>query len=78
MEVNFIYEGQEYFWYGDYTITNYGEQESEYAPSYGETEITIDNTISLYYFHPITDQIVDLTQTPSILMQLEIEIERNL
>jgi hypothetical protein len=77
-QVNFIYEGFEYVWYGDYTVTNCGEDESEYAPAYGETEISIDHTNSLFYYNETTDEVIDVIPTPSILIELEIEIERNL
>jgi len=43
-QVNFIYEGFEYVWQGDYTVNYSAEDESEYAPGYGETEIVIDHT----------------------------------
>lgn len=77
-QVNFIYEGLEHVWYGDYSVNYCGEDESEYAPSYGETEITIDHTSSLFYYNPETDEVVDVIPTPSILCELEIEIELNL
>ena len=77
-EVNFIYEGHEYVWQGDYTVTNCGEDESDYAPAYGETEISIDHTNSLFYYNETTDEVIDVIPTPSILIELEIEIERNL
>jgi len=47
-EITFTYEGQDYLWIGDYTIEHFGEDESEFAPAYGEMEITIDYTRSLY------------------------------
>jgi hypothetical protein len=77
-QVNFIYEGLEHVWYGDYSVNYCLEDESEYAPSYGEIEITIDYTSSLFYYNPETDKVVDVIPTPSILAELEIEIERNL
>jgi hypothetical protein len=77
-EINFIYEGLEYVWHGDYTVTNCVEDESEYAPGYGETEISIDHTNSLSYYNDATDKVVDVIPTQSILCELEIEIERNL
>jgi hypothetical protein len=77
-QVNFIYEGFEYVWQGDYIVTNCGEDESEYAPGYGETEIQIQHTNSLSYYDEATDDVIDVIPTPSILLELEIEIERNL
>jgi len=77
-EVNFIYEGREYVWQGDYTVTNCGEEESDYAPAYGETEIQILHTNSLSYYDEETDDVIEVNPTPSILLELEIEIERNL
>jgi hypothetical protein len=77
-QVNFIYEGYEYLWQGDYTVNNCGEDESDYAPSYGETEITIDHTSSLSYYDEATDLVIEVKPTPSLLAELEIEIERTL
>ncbi len=72
-EITFIYEGQDYLWIGDYTIEHTGEDESEFAPSYGEMQISIDHTTSLSsYEHGF-----EVIPTRSILMALEIEIERN-
>lgn len=77
-EVMFDYEGKTYTWQGDYSVTNWGEDESEYAPAYGEIEVTIDHTASLSYNHEITDEVIEVKPTPSLLAEIEIEIERNL
>lgn len=77
-KVEFTYEGKTYYWQGDYSVTNWGEDESECAPAYGETEVTIDHTASLSYNHEETDEVIEIKPTPSILAELEIEIERNL
>jgi len=77
-EVNFIYQGHEYVWQGDYTVTYCDEDESEFAPGYGETEIQIQHTNSLSYYDEATDDVINVILTPSILLELEFEIERNL
>jgi len=77
-EVEFNYEGKEYVWQGDYTVTNYGEDESEYAPAYGESGVLIDHTTSLSFYDEETDTVIDVKPRPSILVELEIAIERNL
>jgi len=77
-EVNFIYQGHEYVWQGDYTVTYCDEDESEFAPGYGEKEIQIQHTNSLSYYDEATDDVFDVIPTPSILLELEFEIERNL
>lgn len=77
-KVEFTYEGREYTWEGDYTIEQTGEDESEYAPSYGETEVSIDHTTSLSYYDEDLDVNVEVNPTTSILMELSIEIENNL
>ena len=76
-EITFTYEGRDYLWMGDYTIEQSGEDESEYAPAYGEMEITIDHTSSLSYYDEDLEVNVDVKPTSSILMELELEIERN-
>jgi hypothetical protein len=76
-EIEFIYEGKEYLWTGDYTIEHTGEDESEFAPALGEMEITIDHTTSLSYYDEDQDLNVEVKPTTSILMELEIEIEKN-
>jgi hypothetical protein len=77
-EIEFTYEGKTYYWQGDYTVANWGDDESEWAPAYCEVEITIDYTASLSYNDKKTDEVIDVKPTPSILAELEIEIERNL
>ena len=72
-EITFTYEGQDYLWIGDYTIESFGEDESEFAPAYGEIEVHIDHTLSLYAY----EDGVEVIPTPSILMAVELEIERN-
>jgi hypothetical protein len=72
-EITFTYEGQDYLWIGDYTIEHTGEDESEFAPAYGEMEITIDHTRSLSSY----EHGYEVIPTRSMLMQLELEIERN-
>lgn len=72
-EVMFDYEDKTYLWQGDYTVTNWADDESEYAPAYGEIEVKIDNTYSLSCFQDESE----VNPTPSLLMQLELHIERN-
>ena len=77
-EIEFTYEGKEYVWQGDYSVTNWGEDESECAPAYGETEVSIDHTSSLSFYDDATDTVIEVKPTPSLLAEIEIEIERNL
>jgi hypothetical protein len=71
-EIIFTYEGKDYLWIGDYTIEHTGEDESEFAPAYGEIEVTIDYTSSLSCYEE-----ANVIPTRSMLMELELEIERN-
>jgi hypothetical protein len=71
-EIIFTYEGKDYLWIGDYTIEHTGEDESEYAPAYGEMEVTIDYTSSLSCYEE-----ANVIPTRSMLMEIELEIERN-
>ena len=77
-EVQFEYEGKTYYWTGDYTVTNWGDDESEFAPAYGEVEVSIDHTASLSYNDETTDEVIEVKPRPSLLAELEIEIERNI
>lgn len=77
-EVEFTYDGKEYVWQGDYSVSNWGDDASEYAPAYGETEVSIDYTTSLSFYDEITDTVIEVKPTPSLLASVEIEIERNL
>lgn len=72
-EVMFDYEDKTYLWQGDYTVTNWGEDSTDICPGYGEIEVKIDNTYSLTCFQ---DE-CEVTLTESLLVKLEIEIERN-
>jgi hypothetical protein len=76
-EIEFTYEGRDYVWQGDYSIEYTGEDESEFAPAYGEMEISIDHTSSLSYYDEDLEKVVEVKPTASILMELEIQIERN-
>jgi len=73
-EVDFTYEGIDYKWIGDYTIEYYDTDESEYAPAYGEVEVKINHTSSLASY----EDGIEMIPTPSMLMAVELEIERNL
>ena len=77
-QIEFTYEGREYVWQGDYSIQYNGEDESEFAPAYGEAEVSIDHTTSLSYYNEEEDQVIEVKPTPSILMEVELEIERTL
>lgn len=72
-EIQFSYEEKDYLWIGDYTIEYYGEDESEFAPAYGEMEVRIDHTSSILSY----EDGCDLIPTASILLAVELEIERN-
>jgi hypothetical protein len=73
-EITFTYEGQDYVWTGDYSVEATYEDESEYAPAYGEVEVHIDHTSGLYSY----EDDAEIIPTPSLLMALELHIERNL
>ena len=73
-EITFTYEGQDYIWTGDYTIEFCGEDETEYTPAYGEVEVRINHTSSLYSY----EDDAEIIPTPSLLMAVELHIERNL
>ena len=77
-QVNFIYEGLDYVWHGDYVVTYCGEDASEYAPGYGETEIQILHTNSLSYYDAEKEEVIEVIPTSSIICELETEIERYL
>ena len=77
-EIEFTYEGREFVWQGDYSIEYTYEDESEFAPAYGEAEVSIDHTTSLSYYDEDFDEVVEVKPTPSILMEVELEIERTL
>lgn len=72
-EITFSYEDKDYLWIGDYTIESYGEAESEFAPAYGEMEVKIDHTASLMSY----EEGVEIIPPASMLLALELEIERN-
>ena len=72
-EITFTYEGQDYLWTGDYSIESFNEEESEFAPAYGEIEVKIEHTNSLSSY----EHGYEVIPTRSMLMALELEIERN-
>jgi hypothetical protein len=77
-EIEFTYEGKDYVWQGDYSVTNWGEDQTETEPAFGEIEVSIDHTARLSFYDDATDLVIEVKPTPSILAELEIEIERNL
>lgn len=77
-EIEFAYDGFEYIWCGDYTIESSLEEETEFAPAYGENEVTINHTSSLSYYDHDTDIVVHVKPTPSLLLHVELIIEHNL
>ena len=77
-EIEFTYEGREYVWAGDYSIEYTYEEEGEFDPAYGDHEVTIDHTTSLSYYNEEEDKVIEVKPTPSILMEVELEIERTL
>ena len=58
---------------GDYTIEYFGEDETEFAPAYGEIEVKITHTSSLASY----EDGAEIIPTPSMLMAVELEIENN-
>ena len=72
-EITFTYDGIDYQWIGDYTIDYFGEDETEFAPAYGEMEVKITHTSSLSSY----EDGAEIIPTASILMAVELEIERN-
>lgn len=72
-EITFTYEGQDYVWTGDYSVEATYEDESEYAPAYGEMEVRIDHTYSIYSYQDDAE----IIPTNSLLMAVELHIERN-
>ena len=77
-EIEFEYEGKTYYWTGDYSVSYWGEDDTDVCQGYGETEVTIDHTASLSFNDEITDEVIEVKPTPSLLAEIEIEIERNL
>lgn len=77
-EIEFTYEGKEYIWKGDYSVTNWVDDETDYAPAYGEIDVSIDHTASLSFYDDETDDVIEVKPKPSLLVELEIEIVRNL
>jgi hypothetical protein len=77
-EVEFTYEGIPYIWQGEYSVELNGEEESEFAPSYFENEVSINHTSSLSYYDEELDLVVQVKPTPSILFHIELVIEHNL
>lgn len=73
-EITFTYEGIDYLWVGDYSVECFSEEESEYAPAYGECEVIIDHTSSLASY----EDGMDMTPTDSMIEAIKEEILNNL
>jgi hypothetical protein len=77
-QLDFSFNELDYIWTGDYTVESEGEEETEYAPAYGESEVKIFHTLSLSYYDQNKDVFIEVKPTPSILIHIELLIERNL
>jgi hypothetical protein len=75
--VEFTYEGNEYIWEGDYTVSTWGETADYDYPGDSDIDVTIDHTTSLSYYCEETDRNIDVEPKPSILQTIELLIERN-
>ena len=77
-EIEFTYEGDYYFWVGDYELKTWGESASHDDPGYSEYEIRILETEELVRHNEETRDWDDVYPTPSILVTIENQIEINL
>lgn len=77
-EIEFTYMDIDHIWQGDYSVEYNGEEESEFAPAYGENEVSINHTSSLSYYDEESDLVVQVKPTRAILVHIEIIIEHNL
>jgi hypothetical protein len=73
-EIEFSYDGIDYFWTGDYTVENYGEDEGEYAPEYGDCTVEVQYTSRLFSY----TESQEVTPTISMIIALEEEIKNKL
>jgi hypothetical protein len=77
-EVSFIYEGAELTWFGDYSVRTWGEESDYDYPGDCETEIEILHTDKIEVWSDHFNNWVLIDATPSILAELEWEIEKSL
>jgi aminoglycoside phosphotransferase (APT) family kinase protein len=76
-EIEFTYEGKEYVWQGDYSVTNWGED--EITRQHMEKSMFQLIIQQAYHFNDeLIDLVIEVKPTPSVLVELEIEIVRNL
>ncbi len=78
-EVSFTYEGQEMTWFGDYQVRQYGEESDWEYPGDCETEIEILYTDRIEAWDDeLQDWVIINEENLSILMAVELEIEKSL
>ena len=77
-EIEFSYQGQDFFWYGDFTVSNWGEVSDWEYYGYSEQEVTIDRTDMIVIFNEEKNDWDEVTPTPSLLATVEIEIKKTL
>ena len=77
-EVSFIYEGEEMTWFGDYEVNQSGEESDYDYPGDCETSIVITHTDRIEVWSDHADNWVFIDPTPSILAELELQIEKSL
>jgi hypothetical protein len=77
-EVSFNYQGDEVTWFGDYSVRTWGEESDYDYPGDCETEIEILHTDKIEVWSDHFNNWVLIDPTPSILAELEWEIEKSL
>jgi hypothetical protein len=76
--INFMYEGEEYTWKGDYSVRQFGEESDRDYPGDCETEIAILETEYIETWSEKEANWIRVEPKSSMLIELEFEIERNL
>jgi hypothetical protein len=74
--VEFTYEGNEYIWEGDYTVSTWGETADYDYPGDSDIEVRITHTASLSYYDESKALNIEVEPRPSIMQSIEFEIER--
>lgn len=77
IELTFSYEGEDLIWSGDIEITEEIDRGDNDTPDYAETTYKVVRTNSLQRYNEDTGDWEDVEVTPSIIWEIELNLEKN-
>lgn len=77
IELTFTYEGEDLIWNGDIEVTEQIDRGDHDTPDYVETTYNVVRTNFLQRYNEDTGDWEDVEVTPSIIWEIELNLEKN-